>query len=201
MTPLAPATIPAAAAQPRWLWHLPRIAPVLALVATAILLWYLHRNEIEEQRATLISDVLWVEQNIRFQMERNVEQLGQLGQDAIGGTLDATTHEARTAALMRNSQGIQRVMLIDATGRPIRTSPPLPEAATRVAGLADAIAIATRLARPTYGPVRGGGNDAEFAVVVPLFSRQNYAGTMVGVYSLRTLLAETVPWLLTFIQN
>ncbi|HMV52630.1 MAG TPA: PAS domain S-box protein [Rhodocyclaceae bacterium] len=194
MTPLAPATIPAAAAQPRWLWHLPRIAPVLALVATAILLWYLHRNEIEEQRATLISDVLWVEQNIRFQMERNVEQLGQLGQDAIGGTLDATTHEARTAALMRNSQGIQRVMLIDATGRPIRTSPPLPEAATRVAGLADAIAIATRLARPTYGPVRGGGNDAEFAVVVPLFSRQNYAGTMVGVYSLRTLLAETVPW-------
>ena len=51
------------------------MAPLLALAATLVLLWYLHRNDVEEQRATLISDVLWVEQNIRFQMERNTEQL------------------------------------------------------------------------------------------------------------------------------
>lgn len=194
MTPLAPVKLPAATAQPRWLWHLPRIAPVLALVATVILLWYLHRNEIEEQRATLISDVLWVEQNIRFQMDRNVEQLGQLGQDALSGALDAATHDARTAALMRNSQGIQRVIQLDATGRLTRTSPPLQEAGARVAELADTIGIATRLARPAYSPALVGGNDADFAVVVPLFSQQSYAGAMIGVYSLRTLLAETVPW-------
>ena len=45
---------------PRWLWHLPRLAPLLALAVTLILLWSLHRSDIEEQRATLISDVLWV---------------------------------------------------------------------------------------------------------------------------------------------
>lgn len=186
---------PAAAAHPRWLWHLPRIAPLLALFATVFLLWYLHRSDIEEQRATLISDVLWVEQNIRFQMERNAELLGHLGLDAAAGTLDPALQEARTTALMRNSQGIQRVMQLDALNRPRTVSPPLADADTRLGALAEPLRVASRLARPTYGPVHGGGaSDAEFAVVVPLFAQQDYAGAMIGIYSLRTLLAESVPW-------
>jgi two-component system sensor histidine kinase DctS len=53
---------------------------VALFVATmAALLWLTHRQDAEEQRATLINDVLWMEQNLGFQFERNNSHLTQLG--------------------------------------------------------------------------------------------------------------------------
>lgn len=185
---------------PRWLWNLPRIAPVLALAATLILLWSVHRNEIEEQRATLISDVLWVEQNIRFQMERNAEQLAQLGREAAGEPLAAAAYEARAQALMRNSQGLVRISRLDAQGRPLANSPPLPrgDGGELIGDVADNLEIAQRLGRPVYGPTQGSGAaDPTFSVVVPVFTATSHAGSMIGFYSLRKLLAESVPWWFT----
>ncbi|MGB7987997.1 MAG: PAS domain S-box protein [Candidatus Methylophosphatis roskildensis] len=193
VSPLAPSF-------PRWLWHLPRVAPLLALVATLALLWSLHRSDIEEQRATLISDVLWVEQNIRFQMERNAEQLGQLGREAASGTLAAATYEARAQALIRNSQGLVRIVRLDPQARPLAHSPPLSGAdlGAMIGGIAGTLGIARRLARPVYGPAQDdGAADSTFAVAVPVFADTNDSGSMVGVYSLRTLLAESVPWWFT----
>ncbi len=189
---------------PRWLWHLPRLAPLLALAVTLILLWSLHRSDIEEQRATLISDVLWVEQNIRFQMERNAEQLDQLGRDALTESLAPAAYEARAQILMRNSQGLVRIVRLDAQARPLAQVPPLSASAVRQL-LEDSMAsldIAQRLARPAYGPVNGntpggGGGDANFVIAVPVYAANEPAGSMLGVYSLRTLLAESVPWWFT----
>ena len=53
---------------PWWYWAVPRVALVAAMAAVGALLWLLHRADLEEQRATLISDVLWVEQNLRFHL-------------------------------------------------------------------------------------------------------------------------------------
>ena len=59
--------LPAAtAASSRWLWWLSRLAFLLFLMAVAALLWLSDRNEAEDQRATLISDMLWLEQDMRF---------------------------------------------------------------------------------------------------------------------------------------
>ena len=60
---------------PGWVWFLPRVAAVLIPIAIGSLLWFLHRNDVEDQRAALIGDTLWIEQYMRFQMDRNTEQL------------------------------------------------------------------------------------------------------------------------------
>ena len=62
----------------RWLWWLPRLAFVLFAMAVGALLWLSERNEAEEQRATLISDMLWLEQNLRFLLNHNEDLLGRV---------------------------------------------------------------------------------------------------------------------------
>ena len=67
LTPLPTPT----AAPPRWYWSLPYAAVTLFIATMAALLWLTHRQDAEEQRATLINDVVWMEQNLSFQFERN----------------------------------------------------------------------------------------------------------------------------------
>lgn len=193
--------IPAPTAQPRWLWALPRIAPVLALMAIAALLWFLHRSELDEQRTTLISDVLWVEQNLRFQMERNLEQLEQLGIDAIQRQAHATNFEPRAQALMRNSQGLVRIVQVNAEGKPLTHLAPSAESTESVDRYfispyaRDTLEIARRIGRPEYSQiyaVRPG--ESQFDVSVPLVLNGQYAGAVIGSYSLPKLLSEMVPW-------
>jgi hypothetical protein len=62
----------------RWLWILPRLAFMLFVGGVALLLWISERIRQEERRATLISDVLWLEQNLRFHLIRNEELLGRI---------------------------------------------------------------------------------------------------------------------------
>lgn len=94
---------------PRWLWVLPRVALLLSLLAIAALLWLLHRNDVEEQRGALIGDVLWVEQNVRFQLDRNIEQLLSLGLDRASEQITPETFEARARNILRNGQGLIRM--------------------------------------------------------------------------------------------
>ena len=65
----------------RWLLALPKLGIILLLVALVSLLWLLQRNEAEEERAALIKDVLWLEQNLQFHLNSNEEQLQQLALD------------------------------------------------------------------------------------------------------------------------
>ena len=54
----------------RWFLALPKLGVVLLLAAVVTLLWLLHQNELEEERTSLIKDVLWLEQNLRFHLSR-----------------------------------------------------------------------------------------------------------------------------------
>ena len=78
--------------------------PAFMLAAMAALLWLIHREDAEEQRATLITDVLWMEQNFSFQFERNNALLVQLGPELLAGSTAGATTEARLKrALVRTS--------------------------------------------------------------------------------------------------
>src|SRR5574343_1204561 len=65
----------------RWLLALPKLGIVLLLLALVSLLWLLHLNEAEEDRAALIKDVLWLEQSLQFHLNSNEEQIQQLALD------------------------------------------------------------------------------------------------------------------------
>ena len=58
-----------------------KLAIGLLLVLLMVLFWVLHQNEVEEQRSTLIADVLWLEQSINFHLEGVAENLEQLARD------------------------------------------------------------------------------------------------------------------------
>ena len=72
---MLPASPPLSSATPQRLWLWPRVALLLFFLALISLLWFSHREEREEQRAVLISDVLWVEQDLRFHFNQIEEQL------------------------------------------------------------------------------------------------------------------------------
>ena len=75
MKPATQAPLPERTSRWRWLWILPRLAFILFVGGVALLLWMSDRADKEERRATLISDILWLEQNLRFHLTRNEELL------------------------------------------------------------------------------------------------------------------------------
>ncbi|HTH40727.1 MAG TPA: PAS domain-containing sensor histidine kinase, partial [Rhodocyclaceae bacterium] len=54
----------------RWLWWVPRLAFVLFIATVGALLWLSNSSGKEEQRSTLIGDMLWLEQVFQFQLSR-----------------------------------------------------------------------------------------------------------------------------------
>jgi two-component system sensor histidine kinase DctS len=192
----APAT-PAAGREPSaahgWQWYVPRAAIALFVLALLGLLVVLHRQEQEEKRAAVIRDILWVEQNVRFALDRDVEQLGQLGADAAA--LDGAQLELRMVYLLHNSPGLVQVGILDETGR-LRASAPGPVDAGRWAGAASLAeqALARSSGNAAYGAPHRAGREHLFDVFVPYHRGGRPAGTVVGVYGLRTMLAAIVPW-------
>ncbi len=201
--------LPAAQRPPAWIWILPRVALLLSLAAVVALVWLLYRSDLEEQRDTLIADVLWVEQDLRFHLERNVEQLRLLGLERVSSQIDERSYELRARHILGNGQGLVQLVFVDAGGEARSILPP--QSAERMVGEAigvfpspdtfrlvpspDTFRLAQKLGTPQYsGTYPVVGQDAQFEIQVPLYYGNEFAGVMVGVYSLRTLLAQFVPW-------
>lgn len=128
-------SLPSSARRLRWLLALPKLGIVLLLASLLTLLWLTHQNEIDEDRATLIKDVLWLEQNIRFHLNGNEEQLQQLASDLGTQTDSKRLFQLRAAHLLKNNPEISQFLWFDANRKvidalptarlPTRKSPPL----------------------------------------------------------------------------
>ncbi len=184
---------PASAAH-GWQWYAPRVAIGLFVLALLGLLWVLHRQELEEKRGAVIRDILWVEQNVRFGLARDLEQLGQLGRDSAD--LDRAEIEIRAAYLLQNSPGLVRIAVLDAEGR-LRASAPAPArpgSAWVTPTSQAAHDLARRTGNPAYTPPYRSDGEQVFDVFVPYYRSGRLAGTVAGVYGLRAMLAALVPW-------
>lgn len=179
------------------LWWLPRLAFLLFVGAVVALLWLSEKTEQEEQRATLISDTLWLEQNLRFLLTHNEELLGRFDAQRIDlpGLFDA-----HARPLIASKTGIRQIVWLDAAGRTLHAHPAPVEAATAGAGR-EAVPspslnrLALSLGHAVYGPAYPADRDDwQFEVHVPVFAGERLAGTAVGIYSIRRLLDDAVPW-------
>lgn len=180
------------------LWWLPRLAFLLFVAAVVALLWYLDRSEQEEQRATLISDMLWLEQNLHFLFAHNEELMERFDPERI---VRPEIFEAHARALIDNNSGLQQLLWLDPDGSLRHALPPVAAGAARrnagqeavpssaVSRLADSLGRAVYSA--AYPVVQG---DWQFEVHVPVYRRGTLAGTVVGIYSIRKLLEDSVPW-------
>lgn len=174
-------------------WWLPRYSFLLFIAALIALFWFIERSEREDQRATLISDMLWLEQNLRFVLDHNEEVLARLDPQRIER---AAEFDAHAAALIGSKTGIVQVVWLDPAGQPRHALPAL-SAATPAQGTTPASTqqLARSLGHAVYGaayPVAGG--DWQFEIHVPIFRDDQLAGIAVGIHSVRRLLADAVPW-------
>ncbi|MCX7172465.1 MAG: PAS domain-containing protein [Proteobacteria bacterium] len=184
-----------------WMWWLPRGALAIFLIALAALLWISWRSDLEEQRVTLISDMLWLEQEIRFHLIRNEERLQQLARDLAPTNVRTGSFEPGARSLLANQTGLSQIFWLDTSGAMRAAVPTATTDAVTVGEgtptipMPEILRLARALAKPAYSPtyaiVLG---DAQFEVHIPQFNNGRYAGMIVGIYSVRRVLDELVPW-------
>lgn len=182
-----------------WYWAAPRIAIGLFVLAVIALLWLLHRQELEEHRAGLIGDALWVEQNLQFNLTRSQEHLQQLGQDYFAGNRPVAGFAPRIRSFLLNNPGVAHVQILDGDGLALRKDPGMVGEAIVGEDLgSEPVRQAFRLSRstglPTFSASQENGGEWFFSLVVPHFRDGRHAGSLVATYSFRKLLADQVPW-------
>jgi two-component system sensor histidine kinase DctS len=184
----------------RWFLALPKFGIVLLLAAVIALLWLLHQNELEEERAGLIKDVLWLEQNLRFQLNGNEERLQQLAAELGSGGDKRALFRLRTKHLLNNNPEISHILWLDARRNivdslPTGESPDSEMEAFGPAATQKTFDLAQRLGKRTYSePFLLSGNIAHFEIAVPIYIDRQFFGELIAVYPLQTLLNNHVPW-------
>ena len=191
---------PVSARRLRWYLVMPKLGIVLLLAAVIALLWLLHQNEVEEERAGLIKDVLWLEQNLRFHLGNNEEQLQQLASDLGSQPGKQQLFRLRANHLLKNNPDIAQVIWLDQKRRVIDALPAATPADSELeafgpAATQTAFELARRLNKHIYSePFFLSGNTAHFALLMPVYGERQLTGMLVIVYPLDGLLGNLVPW-------
>ena len=185
----------------RWIQHLPYLSLALFLTAIAALVWLTREYDADEQRTTLINDVLWMEQNLRFHLDRNEVNLQEIGRELFAERPLTPETEARLASLLNQERGLVQILWLSAEGRVLGAMPPHPATTASAPGDAPAVVseptfqLARSVGRPVYGPTYPVmGNRHHFEVHVPIWSEDSPPGVVVGVYSLSDLVVRELPW-------
>jgi two-component system, LuxR family, sensor histidine kinase DctS len=181
-----------------WRWYAPRVGVALIVAALLGLLRILHRQDLDESRAGVIRDILWVEQNLHFSLDRDVERLRELALASPGGDRAQADLELQVRHLLPSSPGLLQVVLLDAGGA-ARASAPAPSDDGGDGQWLDAETepvhrLAVSSGKPAYTAPHATAREQEFEVFVPCYRNGALAGTVVGVYGLRSLLSGLVPW-------
>ena len=197
--PHAPPASPAG--RKRWIQHLPYLSLALFLTAIAALVWLTREYDADEQRTTLINDVLWMEQNLRFHLDRNEVNLQEIGRELFAERPLTPETEARLASLLNQERGLVQILWLSAEGHVLGAMPPRPATTASAPGDAPAAVseptfqLARSVGRPVYGPTYPVmGNRHHFEVHVPIWSEDSPPGVVVGVYSLSDLVVRELPW-------
>ena len=170
------------------LWLLPRLSFALFVAAVIGLLWLSQKADSDEQRATLISDMLWLEQSLRFQLTHNEELLAQL---APRQPQEAGLFQSRAQVVLDNQTGLRSARWLDKGA----TAGSKADSASDLRADDRLITLARSLRRPVYGNVYA-QDDGEwwFDVYIPSPGPEPATGFVVASYSLGQILEQNIPW-------
>lgn len=179
-----------------WYWWVPLLAIALLVSIVGSFIWIGLKTEREERHAALVSDSLWMEQNLRFHLESTENTLSQIGaqlskdENALPEEL-----EDKIRALLQGSSGIVAILWSNADGATVSTIP-ASSAPVMLAGDHDiAILRARALNRPTYShPFVQADGAYAMEVIIPIFGGKDFIGHVIGVYSLQRLIEKHLPW-------
>lgn len=190
-----------------WLLALPKLGIVLLLAALLALLWLLHHNEVEEERAALIKDVLWLEQNLRFHLNSNEEQIQQLALEMANLPGRQKMFRLRAEHMLKNAPEIAQILWLDNKRQVVDALPSTTQPDSEIESFgppvtAQAFDVASRLGKLHYSdPFFLEGNRAFVEMLVPIYGgtpgSTGITGMLAVVYPLDALLANQVPWWFT----
>jgi two-component system sensor histidine kinase DctS len=189
---------PIATPSASWQLRLPYAALALFLISLAALVWLTRVHDGEQQYNTLISDVLWMEQNLQFHLDRNAAQLAEIAPFLHDGV--SAQAEAKLRHLLRPESGLVRVIWLDRSGQPIGAMPALSDdhligESRGAVPSRSTFRLALSVGRAVYGPAyQVAGTDHHFEAHVPIPSETATIAGMVGVYSLGNLIIRELPW-------
>lgn len=165
------------------------LATMFLLVAlVAALLWFVDRNATESTRSTLISDALWVEQTLRFQLSTDEDAIQRLALDAEQPDVTNESLRNRMRIHLQNNPEVLRMALVADGGAPVVA---VPSGSELVPAMLPKIAI--RTLKPVYSPLYT--VDGELLTDMSLHAGTR--GAIIATISVKSLIARQIPWWIT----
>lgn len=183
-------------AKPREAMQLmPIAAMALIVLLLGVLLWLLHQKELDEERQSLIKDILWAEQILRFQLSSDEEKLQHLAA-ALSEQPESSRFLSHARQLLAGQPEMRRIVWLDGQGRPLASQPPLQSHnGSQVMDWVEALTIARSMGKPTYStqlpPEEG---EAGFVLHVPIFAGDRFIGSLAALIGYDRMLGQHVPW-------
>jgi two-component system sensor histidine kinase DctS len=179
-------------------WLLPTLLILLFLATLLWLPWQAQRMETDERQEQLIADTLWVEQTIRFQLGSDEESIRLIAAEVAAGTLSGQRLRERVSTLIRNNRELSRIVWLDADGKIRASSDDGQTAAMELSATSKRAALHARQTRtPQYSqpaPVPAPVGAMQMDLHVPLYSGDQYLGSLVASYLMNNILDQMVPW-------
>jgi two-component system sensor histidine kinase DctS len=190
----------AATRRQTWRWVLPGVLVLLFLGILTGLPWQAQRMESNERQEQLIADTLWVEQTIRFQLNRSNESLRLISSEILDGQLQPQKFNERATTLLTGNREIKRIGWLDAGGQTIASTDYVDlarELSQWPLQTQEALAQAIDSKVPAYSrPIArpDSARPALFDYFVPMFVGKKYVGALMLSYYASAILDEMVPW-------
>lgn len=181
-----------------WHWLVPMLLVLLFLSAMLWLPWQAQQMEATERQEQLIADTLWVEQTIRFQLERDEDSIDLIGNEISAGDLSGKRLQDRMTVLIRNNRELNRFIWLDPQGRTVTSTDDAQISMSDLSASSRATAKRARTTRTAQysqpAPPPGASEPMLMDYHVPLYRGEQYLGNLIVQYSMSSILDEMVPW-------
>ena len=182
----------------------PLAAVLLFLAAIVAAFWYLRVEEADREQEALRRDVEYAQQRVRLRLLERQEQLMRVARDLANKDMELPQFHQRAESLIGQYPELQAITWIDESGRVLAShaTPTIASAQVRVAGevlrkgdTQTGFALSRSTQQPVYSqPALKEGEPAPLLQLqVPLNAQGNFAGVVLGEYSVDNLLRYGTP--------
>ena len=190
--------------QDRFAAAAPLAAVLMFMAAIMAAFWYLRAEELDREQEALKRDVEYAQQRVRLRLLERQEQLMRIARDISNQEMDRAEFATRAEALISQYPELQTITWVDDRRRvrASQTAPTVAGSQMRIAGevlqngdAVDTYNLVRDLHQPVYAqPLAAQGEAAPFLQLqVPLSSQGQFAGVVLGEYSIDSLLRYGTP--------
>ncbi|MCD2172337.1 sensor histidine kinase [Rhizobium sp. C4] len=166
----------------------PLITMFILVALVTALLWFINRNATESTRSTLISDALWVEQTLRFQLSTDEDAVQRLALEAEQTDVTDESLRQRMRIHLQNNPEVLRMTFVAQDGSQVVSVPSGSESVPAMLPK-----IAARTLKPVYSPLYTISGE----LLTDMSIHAGTRGTLVATISVKTLIARQIPWWIT----